>query len=615
MNVLGISALYHDSAAALVVDGNIIAAAQEERFTRVKNDASLPVNAIFYCLSEAGLSAEDLDLIVYYDNPLLTLDRFLKNLTMVKSENDIDDLISLSYEPLFKDRIWIHEHIRNILKPYFDNGKTLMISNHHVSHAASAFYPSPFETAAIITLDGVGEWATTTIGRGVNNNIEILQEINYPHSLGLFYSALSYFCGFKVNSGEYKFMGLAPYGEPKYYKKIIDNLIEVKNDGSYKLNLDYFDFQNGRAMCNEKFNELFDGPKREFESEITKREMDIAASAQKVIEEVVILIAKHTQKLTHEKNLVLAGGVALNCVANGKLAQEKIFENIWIQPAAGDAGGALGAALHGYYKSSKHERIVQARGIQGGSYLGPKFSSEEIQLFLKEMGCKYKVYEDRGLLYDDIALLMSQKNVVGFFNGRMEFGPRALGGRSILADPRDKDMQSKLNLKIKYRESFRPFAPSVLVEKKSEYFDMDYESPYMLFVSGVCKKRRLPFDIKDYVKDEKINLLPIVNMQRSDIPAITHVDYSARVQTVSANDSPNYYALISAFEKLTGCGLVVNTSFNVRGEPIVCTPKDAFMCFMRTDMDVLVLENVVLKKCVQPKNLIQKEWRNNYELD
>ena len=395
MNVLGISALYHDSAAALVCNGEIIAAAQEERFTRKKNDSRIPVNAINYCLKEGALTAEQLDLVVYYDNPLLTLDRFISNLTMVESEADVDDLIDLSFDSMFKERLWAHEHIKAVLEPYFNKGSKLFIANHHISHAASAFYPSPFKSAAIITMDGVGEWATTTIGYGKDNKIELVEEINYPHSLGLLYSALSYFCGFKVNSGEYKFMGLAPYGEPRYYRTIMDNLIDLKSDGSYKLNLEYFDFQNGRAMTNERFNKLFDGPKREFESEITKREMDIAASAQKVVEEVIILMAKHAKKITKEKNLVLAGGVALNCVANGKLMREKIFERIWVQPAAGDAGGALGAALHGSFAKLGIKRKIKERGLQPGSYLGPAFSSEEIKKYLDEKHCVYKEYTDR----------------------------------------------------------------------------------------------------------------------------------------------------------------------------------------------------------------------------
>jgi carbamoyltransferase len=553
--------------------------------------------------------------VVYYDDPLLTLDRFLKNLLLVKESVDIEDLIGSSFNPMFKERIWVHEHIRDVLKPYFEGGRILSVANHHVSHAASAFYPSPFESAAIITLDGVGEWATTTIGCGSGNRIELLQEINYPHSLGLLYSALSYFCGFKVNSGEYKFMGLAPYGEPVFYDAIMDNLIDLKIDGSYKLNLDYFDYHNGRTMVSEKIDSLFNGPKREFENEISKREMDIAASAQKVLEEVIVLMARHTREITGEKNLVMAGGVALNCVANGKLMREKIYDSIWVQPAAGDAGGALGSALYASFAKLGVERKVKPRGLQKGSYLGPSFTSEEIKEFLDKNHCVYKKYNDVSEQYGDLAIYLSEKKVIGYFNGRMEFGPRALGGRSIIADPRDREMQSKLNLKIKYRESFRPFAPSVLSEKIGEYFEMDYESPYMLFVADVSKSRRKHFDIKEYVTQENVNLLPIVNLERSDIPAVTHVDYSARVQSVHKEDSPNYHSLISAFEKITGYGVIVNTSFNVRGEPIVCTPEEAYLCFMRTDMDILVLENFVLQKEEQPEFKDKEDWRKTYELD
>lgn len=615
MIVLGISALYHDSAAALVSNGEIVAAAQEERFTRRKFDAGVPVKSIEYCLRAGNITADQLDLIVYYDDPLLTLDRFLTNLTMVKNDQDAEDLISLSFEPLFCERLWIHDYIKKVLKPYFDKGRILLTASHHVSHAASAFYPSPFKSAAIITLDGVGEWATTTIACGNGNTIEMLQEIDYPHSIGLLYSALSYFCGFKVNSGEYKFMGLAPYGEPIYYRTIMEHLIDLKSDGSYRLNLEYFDFQNGRTMISEKMEVLFGGPQRAFESEITKREMDIAASVQKVVEDVLVRMARHASVLTGEKNLVLAGGVALNCVANGRLMREGIFEHIWVQPAAGDSGGALGAALYGYYAYSGTERAVRERGIQGGSYLGPSFSSDEIRTFLDSVHCVYKEYTDTSALYCDLAALLEQKKVIGFFNGRMEFGPRALGGRSILADPRDREMQSKLNLKIKYRESFRPFAPSVLAEKVEEYFEMDYESPYMLFVSEVVEKRRKKFEIRDYITQNIVDMLPIVNMERSDIPAVTHVDFSARVQTVQKEDNPAFYQLISEFEKLTGCGVVVNTSFNVRGEPIVCTPEDAYLCFMRTDMDILALENFVLFKSEQPEFHDKANWRSQYELD
>ena len=615
MNVLGISALYHDSAAALVFNGEVFAAAQEERFTRKKHDSRIPINAIDYCLRESNLTPDKLDSVVYYDNPLLTLDRFLKNLIMVKESNDIEDLINLSFMPMFRDRIWVHKHLESILKPFFSTGKRLSIVNHHVSHAASAFYPSPFKSAAIITLDGVGEWATTTIGRGYGNEIELLQEINYPHSIGLLYSALSFFCGFKVNSGEYKFMGLAPYGDPVFYNAIRNNLIDLKNDGSYKLNLEYFDYHNGRTMINEKITTLFYGPKREFESKITKREMDIAASAQKILEDVIILMARHTQRITNEKNLVLAGGVALNCVSNGKLMREKIYDNIWVQPAAGDAGASLGAALFVSFAQLGIERKIKPRGLQRGSYLGPHFTSDEIKEFLDKSHCVYKKYDDISDQFCDLAKLLAEKNVIGFFMGRMEFGPRALGNRSIIADPRDREMQSKLNLKIKYRESFRPFAPSVLAEKTSDYFNMDYESPYMLFVADVNTNRRKHFDIKEHVSQENVDLLPIVNLERSDIPAVTHVDYSARVQSVHREDNPSYHSLISEFEKITGFGIVVNTSFNVRGEPIVCTPEEAYLCFMRTNMDILVLENFVLFKNEQLEFHDKENWRKTYELD
>lgn len=615
MIVLGISALYHDSAAALVNNGEIVAAVQEERFSRKKFDSSIPKRSIEYCLREGKVTPDQLDLVVYYDNPLLTLDRFLNNLTMVDTDKDIEDLISLSFGSLFGERLWIHEKLRDVLKPYFDKGNQLFTVNHHVSHAASAFYPSPFERAAIITVDGVGEWATSTIAVGNGKKIEMLQEIDYPHSIGLFYSALSYFCGFKVNSGEYKFMGLAPYGEPIYYNEIRKNLIDLKEDGSYRLNLEYFDFQNGRSMVNEKMAELFCGQPRAFESEITKREMDIAASAQQVIEDVLLNMARHAKEITGEKNLVLAGGVALNCVANGKMMKENIFEKVWIQPAAGDSGGALGAALYGHYSDEKSKRIIKNRGIQGGSYFGPAYSGDTIREFLDKKHCKYKEYDDKAELYHDLAVLLSQNKIIGFFNGRMEFGPRALGARSIIANPQDTEMQSKLNLKIKYRESFRPFAPSVLAEKANEYFEMDYESPYMLFVSKIVKNRRTPFNIREHITDEKIDMLPIVNMKRSDIPAVTHVDFSARVQTVHKEDSPSYYQLIKEFEKLTGCAVVVNTSFNVRGEPIVCTPEDAYLCFMRTDMDILALENFVLVKSEQPEFQDKIDWRSQYELD
>jgi len=615
MKVLGVSALYHDSAAALCIGGEIIAAAQEERFTRKKHDSSFPVNAIKYCLQEAQLNNPQLDAIVFYDNPLLTLDRWVSNIAELGEKSGA--MIDKSFDRIFKSRLWIHKMIKNS----FDLGseKKLLVCKHHISHAASAFYPSPFESAAILTIDGVGEWTTAAIGKGKGSNLDFIKEIRYPHSLGLLYSALTYFCGFKVNSGEYKFMGLAPYGEPVYYDLIKKELIDIKPDGSFRLNMEYFDYCRDNAMTNEKFSALFGGPRRKQETDITKREMDIAASGQKVLEEAVLLLAKHTKEITGEKYLVIAGGVALNCVANGKLLHEGLFEDIWIQPAAGDAGGALGAALYATYAYFKQPRQVNNNGrdSQKGSYLGPSFSNEEITAFLDGAGAVYKVYDDKKELYRKAAQYIANGAVLGFFNGRMEYGPRALGARSILADPRNPETQAKLNLKIKYRESFRPFAPSVLAKRVADYFEMNRESSYMLLVAPVKKELRKDFNIRDYTSDagNNIDMLPIVSKVRSEIPAVTHVDYSARIQTVNKLDSEDYHNLIAAFEKLTGCGVVVNTSFNVRGEPIVCTPKEAWLCFMRTEMDVLVMENALLLKNEQPELKEDADWRNAYELD
>lgn len=611
MIILGISCLYHDSAAALCIDGEIIAAAQEERFTRVKHDNRVPVYAVRYCLEEAGLSITEIDCVVYYDNPILTLDRFMHNLHAV-SENDKADLIEKSGEDIFAKRLWISELLKRQLG-CLGKADKLLVCKHHVSHAASAFYPSPFEEAAIITTDGVGEWATTTIGIGNGNHIKLLKEIDYPHSLGLLYSAFTYFCGFKVNSGDYKFMGLAPYGEPIYYDLIKDKVIDIKEDGSYRLNLELFDFYKGRAMTNEKFAELFGGSRREPESKITKREMDIAASAQKVTEEILILLAREAARITGSKNLCMAGGVALNCVANGKILKENIFDNIWIQPAAGDAGGALGCALFAEYQYYNRDREA-GRTVQKGSYLGPKFSNQYILNFLDENHYKYVCYENEEL-YKVIAGLLEKKNVIGLFHGRMEYGPRALGNRSIIADPRSDEMQSKLNLKIKFRESFRPFAPSVLEEKEEEYFELNVSSPYMLLVANVKEDRCTGFNVKEHLNKNAYNMLPVVNAKRSDIPAVTHVDYSARIQTVNENDNPYYYNVIKEFSKISGCDCIVNTSFNVRGEPIVCTPEDAYRCFMRTEMDILVLENYVLYKSEQPTYKEDKDWREEYGLD
>lgn len=615
MNILGISCLYHDSAAALLKDGEIIAAAQEERFTRVKHDYRIPTNAIKFCLKEAKITVQEVDYIVYYDKPLLTLDRYMKNLLSVGGE--CDDLLDNKLDSLLSDKLWIHKKIEKEIGGLGRHGK-LLVCEHHISHAASAFYPSPYENAIIITNDGVGEWATTTIGVGKGNRVELLEQIDYPHSIGLLYSAFTYYCGFKVNSGDYKFMGLAPYGEPKFYKLIKEKIINIKKDGSYQLNLEYFDYQNGRTMINDsKFEELFGMPRRLPETQITKHYMDIAASVQLVVEELIINIAKYAKKKYGKEidNLVLAGGVALNCVANGKLLNENIFSNIWIQPAAGDAGGALGAAYYLYYNWLDKKRSIGKGEQQKGSYLGNCYSDKEVRNYLKTNGYKYYYFENKDELYKYVANLLTLEKVIGLFHGRMEFGPRALGNRSIIADARSKEMQSKLNLKIKYRESFRPFAPSVLREKASEYFELNQESPYMLFVEKVKENHRLPFNLKDFLTDENHNLLPIVNQARSDIPAITHVDYSARIQTVDVQTNPYYYNIIKEFEQQTGCGVIVNTSFNVRGEPIVCSLKDAYECFMRTDMDVLVLENCVLLKEEQDAFIDSIDWRKKYELD
>lgn len=608
MYILGISALYHDSAAALIKDGEIIAAVQEERFTRKKCDMSLPQNAINYCMQAAGISGEDLDVVAYYDDPILTLDRYLANLIAVGEDNK--ECLERSYESLFRDKLWIAEKLKTCIGNLGKNGK-LLVAKHHMAHAASAFYPSPFEDAAIITLDGVGEWNTTTIGYGKNNKISIMKKIDYPHSIGMLYSAFTYFCGFRVNFGDYKLMGLAPYGEPIYYKTIRDELLDIKEDGSFRLNLKYFDFQYGRSMTNENFAKLFGGERRKPEDKITKREMDLASSIQKIVEEIVIKLAKTAKKITKSENLVLAGGVALNCVANGVLAKQNIFRHIWVQPAAGDAGGALGAALLAYYEFYKQNRNVRIYDSQKGSYLGPEYDQREVQLFLEKNGLSYEVYEYNEKFYDKIAQLLNEQKVIGLFEGRMEYGPRALGNRSIIADPRSELMQAKLNLSIKYRESFRPFAPAVLIERLTDYFDCEKESPYMLFCCEVKDKRDIEFSMSSHF-DHTNDMLAVINRKRSDIPAVTHVDYSARIQTVSSEGNPIFYQILKHFEKLTGCGVVINTSFNVRGEPIVCSPEDAYHCFMNTEMDILVMNNFILYKEKQPE--IQKR-SDKYELD
>jgi carbamoyltransferase len=563
-------------------------------------------------MSEGNVSAGDLDAVVYYDNPLLTLDRWLKNCASLGG--DSKKLIDKSFDSIFANKLWIHKLIESAVGGLGKHGK-LLVCEHHVSHAASAFYPSPFESAAIITIDGVGEWATTTIGHGRDSSIEIIKQINYPHSLGLLYSAFTYFCGFKVNSGEYKLMGLAPYGESKYYQRIKDCLIDIKQDGSYRLNLDYFEYHRDAVMVSDDFGGIFDGPRRKPESMITRREMDLAASIQKITEEVISRMVEHTRRITDEKNLCLAGGVALNCVANSKILAGGQFENIWVQPAAGDAGGALGAALYSTYNTFKVKRKASGRDAQKGSYLGPSFSNTYIENFLKSRNARYSTAQNSADLCAEVAKMLAEGKVVGFFSGRMEFGPRALGARSILANPMLPEMQQKLNLKIKFRESFRPFAPAVLCERADDYFEFSGESPYMLLTAPVNRSLRQDFTLADYISDGSSDMLHAVSQKRSYIPAVTHVDYSARLQTVNKFDHPLFHQLLSEFEKITGCAVLVNTSFNVRGEPIICTPEDAYLCFMRTDMDVLALENFILLKEDQETLSDDQDWRQMYELD
>lgn len=616
MKILGISALFHDSAASLVVDGKIVAAVQEERFTRKKHDPRLPINAIKYCIFE-GLKIDSgkIDYVVFYENPMLTLDRYIKNILALGNESR--DIIDFGYDRTFSKELWIDKLLQRAFPDEFSAAKFLVLK-HHVSHAASAFFPSPFKKSVIITLDGVGEWTTLSIGIGDGNKLELKEELKYPHSLGLFYSAFTYFCGFKVNSGEYKFMGLAPYGKPIYCDIIKERVIDIKDDGSFRLNLDYFDYQNGRTMINEeKFSELFPGGRRAAESRIDKRDMDIAASVQKITEEIILKLASHAkQKYGMDiDNLVLAGGVALNCVANGKLLESGIFTNLWIQPASGDAGGALGSALYIWYQYLNNTRNVDGiHDLQEGSYLGIDFDDKTIKDFLDENRFVYHQAENPENLPDVVAKLLEDQKIIGICRGRMEYGPRALGSRSIIADPRSADMQSKMNLKIKFRESFRPFAPAVLAERISDYFDIDVESPYMLLCAPVKKDRQLPFDVDKFLADQEMDMLRVVKTARSDIPAVTHVDYSARIQSVNGKFNRFYYDVIKAFESRTGCGVIINTSFNVRGEPIVCTPKDAYVCFMRSDMDVLILGGFVLYKEEQPE-FEDHDWRHEYELD
>lgn len=586
--VLGLSCMYHNSAASLVRDGKIVAAAEEERFTRVKNDRRFPYQAVNYCLEEGGINPSDLQAVVYYDNTSLTFERLMHSQLAVGEQGEEN---WSRYMPS-----WLRYklHLPQLIREYLRYEGPVLQELHHRSHAASAFYPSPFERAAILTIDGVGEWATASIGVGNGKEVKLLREMHFPHSLGLLYSAFTQFTGFKVNSGEYKMMGLAPYGTPKYTQAILDHLIDLKHDGSVELNLEYFGFLHERSMTSDKFAELFDGPARRPESRITRREMDLAASIQKVTEEAILRMARHAHELTGESKLCLAGGVALNCVANGRLLREGPFEDIWIQPAAGDSGCALGGALDVYHTHLGHEREVTKRPAQGGSYWGPSFSDDEIQSYLDTHGYPYRKIsgEERA---DFLANCLINGRIVGHFSGRLEYGPRALGARSIIADARNETMQADLNLRIKYRESFRPFAPSVLAERVQDYFELDRESPYMLIVAPVQPGRRKPTQAADHD-----DMLPIVRQVRSDIPAVTHVDYSARIQTVAREDHAAYYDLIRRFEQLTGYGVIVNTSFNVRGEPIICTPFDAYRCFMRTEMSVLALGDYILLKEEQP---------------
>jgi carbamoyltransferase len=611
MHILGISAYYHDSAACLVRDGEIVAAAQEERFTRKKHDHRFPTNAVRFCLERAGIDGDQVDLVTFYDKPLLKFERLIETYIDFAPAGIRSFLMSM---PLWlREKLWIRDQVK---KSSNYEGKVLF-TEHHESHAASAFFPSPFESAAVLTMDGVGEWATSSYGYGRGNELHLLAELHFPHSLGLLYSAFTYYTGFKVNSGEYKVMGLAPYGEPRYVDRMLDEIVELRDDGSLRLNMKYFNFAHGLTMTNSAFDELFGGPPRKPESQLTQREMDLARSVQDVTEMAMLRMARHVHRETGEKNLCLAGGVALNCVGNGLILREGPFENVWIQPAAGDAGGALGAALSVWYQYLGNGRDVSVvRGAHSdgmkGAYLGPSFTSEQIRSFLETTGANYRRVE-RSELASTVARLLAEEKVVGWFQGRMEFGPRALGARSILGDPRSPRMQAQMNLKIKFRESFRPFAPSVLRERVSDYFQMDCDSPYMLLVAPVKDhlRREMTNEEQDKFGIDKLNVV------RSTIPAVTHVDYSARVQTVRQEDNPIYYDLLTEFDRLTGCPVVVNTSFNVRGEPIVCSPEEAYTCFMRTEMDCLVMEDYVLRKDEQGEGIFVDDvaWQEEFQLD
>ncbi|MFL2780597.1 MAG: carbamoyltransferase [Rhodospirillales bacterium] len=610
MRILGISCLYHDSAAALIDDGEIVGAAQEERFTRIKHDSQFPEHAISCCLKAAGISMEEVDYVAFYDKPFLKFERLLE--TYLSFVPKGFKSFKTSMPVWLKEKLFQKSLLKDEIKqfdPNFDGTNKLLFAEHHQSHAASAFYPSPFKDAAVLTLDGVGEWATSSVSYGSGNKLDVARELHFPHSLGLLYSAFTSYVGFKVNSGEYKLMGLAPYGDPKYAQLILDNLVDVKEDGSFRLDQSFFDYCTGLRMTSKKFHQLFGGEPLKPESNLTQREMDLAASIQSVTEEIILKLTRSIYQETGHKNLCLAGGVALNCVANGKILRDGKFKNIWIQPAAGDAGGSLGAAFCAYYNFLGKPRNVNKSDSMSGSYLGPAFADSEIQSRLGAIGAIFETYDEE-LIFDKTASALAEGSAVGWFQGRMEFGPRALGARSILGDARSPNMQKTLNLKIKYRESFRPFAPSVLLENTSDWFDLEGESPYMLIVSEVTKKQRLaPND-----QSKKLFGIDRLNIARSKIPAVTHVDYSARIQTVTNNFNPKYYKLIKKFNDLTGCPVIANTSFNVRGEPIVCTPEDAFRCFMGSEMDVLTIGNQILYKNDQNQNLAIN-YKDQFKLD
>ena len=611
MNILGISAYYHDSAACLLRDGEIVAAAQEERFTRKKHDPAFPANAVRYCLSEGGISTADVQHVAFYDKPFIKFERLLETYIAFAPRGFQSFRVAIPIwlrEKLFLKDLLNKELTK--LDPDQDWLPRLLFGEHHMSHAASAFFPSPFESAAVLTLDGVGEWATSSMAIGTGNKLEVQREIHFPHSLGLLYSAFTYYTGFKVNSGEYKLMGLAPYGEPRYVDQICSHLIDVKDDGSFRLNLDYFDYCTGLKMTNDRFADLFGGPARRAEEPLTQKHMDLAASIQKVTEDIMLKLTRAVAKQTGQRNLCLAGGVALNCVANGKILRDGAFDRIWIQPASGDAGGALGAALSAYYGLLNQPRAVSGGAdSMRGSYLGPAYSQAEIEASLTAVGARFETLSDQQLIQRS-AQDLADGRALGWFQGRMEFGPRALGGRSILGDPRSPTMQKTLNLKVKYRESFRPFAPSVLREDVADWFEIDGDSPYMLMVADIVEPRRRAMT----EAEQALFGIDKLNVPRSDLPAVTHVDYSARIQTVHRDTNPRYHALLAEFKRITGCPVVINTSFNVRGEPIVCTPADAFRCFMGSEIESLAVGNAYLHKSDQDAAL-KMDYKNAFEMD